>query len=85
MPQRQRTEHRLKIRPEFFEAVMCLRKTFEIRKNDRGFSEGDDLLLQEFDGNSLTGRQGFFRIVYITDWEQKDGYVVFSIRPRLGA
>jgi hypothetical protein len=41
-------EHKLKILPEYFNAVKEGTKTFEIRKNDRGFKVGDTLLLKEW-------------------------------------
>ena len=50
-------EHRLKIMPEFFRAVTDGRKTFELRKDDRGFSVGDHLVLAEWDGEDFTGRE----------------------------
>ena len=40
--------HTLKTWPEFFEHLLFERKTFEVRKNDRGFEPGDDLVLREF-------------------------------------
>ena len=41
--------HKLKTWPQFFDAVACGVKGFELRKDDRGFEVGDVLLLQEFD------------------------------------
>lgn len=41
--------HYLKTWPEFFRAVKDERKTFEVRKNDRDFREGDTLVLEEYD------------------------------------
>lgn len=41
--------HELKILHEYFEAVTSGRKQFEIRKNDRGFKVGDQLILCEHD------------------------------------
>lgn len=40
--------HKLKTWPVFFEPVWLGEKTFELRKNDRGFKVGDTLLLQEY-------------------------------------
>lgn len=42
------TEHALKTWPVFFDDVLSGRKTFEVRKNDRNFQEGDTLLLEEW-------------------------------------
>lgn len=39
------TEHRLKLNDRYFDAVANGIKTFEIRKDDRGFRVGDTLLL----------------------------------------
>jgi hypothetical protein len=41
--------HKLKTWPEFFKAILAGDKTFEIRKDDRGFKVGDTLRLLEFD------------------------------------
>lgn len=71
--------HELKILPEFFEDVILGFKTFEIRKNDRDYKVGDIVFLNEFDGEKMTGRWTERLITYVTDYEQKEGYVVFSI------
>lgn len=42
--------HDLKILPEYFEAVTSGMKTFELRKDDRGFATGDHVVLWEWDG-----------------------------------
>lgn len=74
--------HELKILPEFFEAVTSGRKQFEIRKNDRGFKVGDQLILKEYDiwESEFTGDSYKAEITYITDYAQQDGYVVLGIR-----
>lgn len=41
-------QHELKILPQYFKEVVNGNKTFEIRKNDRGFKVRDTLLLKEW-------------------------------------
>lgn len=81
--------HDLKIAPAYFKAVIEGRKTFEIRKDDRGFQAGDTVTLLEYDDGSLgryvppsdrfTGAKHDATIGYVTAFEQKPGYVVFSL------
>ena len=40
--------HFLKTWPQYFEQIRLKRKTFEIRKDDRGFMLGDQLCLEEW-------------------------------------
>lgn len=49
--------HDLKTDPEVFDAVARGEKTFEIRKDDRGFQVGDTLLLRR---TRYTGEQMHF-------------------------
>ena len=64
--------HFLKCWPEYFQAVRDEEKTFEIRKDDRGFKVGDLIVLREFDPSipgkeikKFTGRQEHVLIRYI--------------------
>ena len=41
--------HNLKIWPQYYKPVAEGLKTFEIRKNDRGFQAGDEVELREWD------------------------------------
>ena len=41
--------HILKIWPQYYCRVADGSKTFEVRKNDRGFQPGDTVILREFD------------------------------------
>jgi hypothetical protein len=75
-------KHELKSRPEFFQASWAGAKTFEIRSaEDRQFRVHDEVVLQEWDPmtEEYTGREIEAFIVYLTDYEQKPGYVVFAI------
>ena len=84
--------HELKTHPPFFSMLYCGSKNFEVRKDDRGFKLGDELLLKEFipkgfNENGLnddiyTGRILHRRIDYILKGGQfgiEPGYVVLSI------
>ena len=60
--------HELKIRPEYFLPVSEGRKTFEIRRDDRGFGTGDIVVLREFDPREgeYTGRLIQKKIGYVS-------------------
>ena len=78
------TTHELKTRPNFFEAVVSGKKTFEIRRNDRNFKVGDRILLKEYSNETgYTGKSAVFDITYImTDKEYvKKGFAVLGIKP----
>jgi uncharacterized protein YqfB (UPF0267 family) len=49
MAERYIQNHRLKTQAQFFDAVLRGDKTFEVRKNDRGFQTGDVLTLVRMD------------------------------------
>jgi len=73
--------HELKIFPCYFGAILEGRKRFEIRFNDdRGFQAGDDIVFNEIDDVGETGRQAFAVITYVTNYKQKEGYVVFGFK-----
>ena len=65
--------HELKTWPVYFEPTLDGRKTFEYRLDDRGFQEGDELLLKEWDPDpqdmmkkgKYTGRELLVRVGYI--------------------
>lgn len=46
--------HDLKTDPVYFERVFNGEKTFEVRKDDRGYQSGDTLILREFDRTKCT-------------------------------
>lgn len=57
--------HELKIWPEFFEPIVTGEKTFELRKDDRGFKAGDVLWLREWQQSGYTGRELKKRVTYL--------------------
>lgn len=59
--------HELKTWPEHFSAIVEGRKRFELRRDDRGFAEGDRLLLREWapEPDRYTGRQVTVDVTYI--------------------
>lgn len=82
--------HVLKCWPEFFGALLNGSKTFEVRKNDRGFKTGDELELHEFIpfSGTFTGRSLTRRVTYIlegsgtvgTQFGVQGGYVVMALQ-----
>lgn len=72
-------EHDMKILPPYFEAVASGRKAFEVRRDDRGFAEGDTLRLREWvprdevglwpyqfvAKGDYTGREARVRVTYL--------------------
>ena len=75
--------HTLKCWPPFFEDVIEGRKTFELRKNDRGYRVGDVLDLREWTGTGYSGRRFAVEITYLLEGAQQfglmDGFVVLGL------
>lgn len=74
--------HDLKILPVYFDDVAKGRKTFELRFDDRGYLEGDLLLLREWENGAYTGRRAVVKVTYILKGFDglKDGWVILSIK-----
>lgn len=74
--------HDLKILPAYFDDVTKGRKTFELRFDDRGYFEGDLLLLREWENGAYTGRRVVIKITYILKGFDglKDGWAVLGIK-----
>lgn len=78
------TTHQLKTRPEYFDAVLASKKRFEVRRADRDFKVGDELILMEWDPDkeAYTGRTLTKRVTYILKgglFGIQDGFVVMSL------
>ena len=62
--------HELKIKYEYYRDIVLGKKTFELRKDDRGYQMGDlihfvDTRGKEFSWYPPDGTKALFRIVYI--------------------
>jgi len=79
------SSHELKTWPDYWLSLETGAKTFEIRRNDRSFQPGDDLLLREWDPSAAeyTGRWLWRRVTYVLrDAERfglRDGFVVLGL------
>ena len=60
-----------KIHPEYFQAILDGKKTYELRLGDFDISEGDNLLLKEWDPEkeAYTGRSLTKRVGYVRKWK----------------
>ena len=86
-------KHVLKIWPQYYCRVADGSKTFEVRKNDRGFQPGDEVVLKEWDEklveyaqhpmddscDGYTGKSLEFKIGYVLPIDAER--VVFSLLP----
>lgn len=61
--------HYIKCETEYFNDVVDDYKSFEIRKNDRDYEPGDDIVLREYDKqlNEITGRECRVSIIYMLE------------------
>jgi len=59
--------HTVKSWPEYFAVIKIGSKTFDLRKNDRNYQEGDDVVFEEFRPGigTYTGRSVRRRITYV--------------------
>lgn len=77
--------HKLKILEDFADAVAMGHKTFEVRKNDRGFQKGDIVIFDciDKDGSLIQHciHHKAYEITYVLNgWGIENGYVVFGIK-----
>lgn len=78
-------QHELKTWPTYFSKLLIGSKTYEIRKDDRGFKVGDTLLLKEWDPQTekFTGRQMVVSVPYLTRgpaWGLPPDLVVMAVQ-----
>jgi len=72
--------HHIKLGATFFKEVASGEKTFELRKNDRGYKKGDILEMMEFKDGKNTGRTVRVLVTYILEEFAglKDGYCIMA-------
>ncbi len=78
--------HELKTWPDFFEAMAQGVKSFEYRRNDRGFRVGDTLTLREWDYQTAhyTGRSLWVEVTFIVNGGSvgiPEGYCIMQTKP----
>jgi hypothetical protein len=73
--------HELKVWPQYYEALADGSKAFELRKDDRGFAIGDELILREYSPGSdeYTGRAMSKVVSYMVRGDDPMGYA-FGLR-----
>lgn len=76
--------HELKTHSEYFKAILTGDKTFELRKDDRNFQRGDELLLKEYNPltNTFSGKFLHRRIKYILrggKFGLEEGFCIMSM------
>ena len=77
--------HRLKIMKDFADAVIGGEKTFEIRKNDRGYQKGDIIIFDVRDDMMCQLKHPLnlmtYEITYVLNgWGLENGYVALAIK-----
>ena len=72
--------HQIRLGASFFEDACSNRKSFELRKNDRGYKEGDILELMEFADGRNTGRMVRKLVTYILEdyTGLEDGFCIMA-------
>ena len=75
-------QHEVKIVASYYEDVVSGKKSFELRKNDRGYKQGDSLKMLEFKDGKHTGRTIDADIIYMLEdyTGLTEGYCILGIR-----
>jgi hypothetical protein len=79
----EKMKHELKIWPQYFCRVEDGSKTFEVRKNDRGFQPGDVVVLREYDPTEITHEE-LLPMGQIHEYKRPIGYTGKSLTFRVG-
>lgn len=65
-----------KIQPKYFEAILSGKKKYELRLNDFDTTEGDTLILEEWDGEprKFTGRKLETLVTYVSKFKVNNSH-----------
>lgn len=79
---REHKQHEVKLAAMYYEDVASGKKSFELRKNDRGYKVGDSLKMLEFKDGVQTGRTIDADIIYMLEEYTgiTEGYCILGIR-----
>lgn len=74
--------HHIRIGTAFFDDVCSGKKSFELRKNDRGYEQDDILEMSEFTNGKYTSRSVRAQVTYILEdfAGLKEGYCIMAIK-----
>lgn len=82
--------HEIKLQVGFADAILNGEKTFEIRKNDRGYQKGDQIRFTTVTSDDETGElyeagheidDHLFEVTYVmSGWGLREDFVAFGIR-----
>lgn len=74
--------HKIRLAKSYFDDVASGIKTFELRKNDRGYKKGDILEMMEFADGKNTGRMVKVLVTYILEdyTGVEDGYCIMATK-----
>lgn len=77
-----RKVHQIRLASMYFDDVVSGKKPFELRKNDRGYKEGDILEMMEFKDGKNTGRTVKVLVTYLLQEYAgiEDGYCIMGIK-----
>jgi hypothetical protein len=82
------TEHKIKVHPQFWDALCSGDKRFELRRNDRAYKVGDKLTLCYYDPSyGHSGKERMALVTYVLMPEDcpglMPGYCILGIGPVL--
>lgn len=74
--------HTIKLAKMYYEDVKSGKKSFELRKNDRGYKQGDILKMLEYAEGAWTGRQIIAEVTYLLENYAgiEEGYCIMAIK-----